>query len=103
MTKAPLIFSLHCDYGVNPVFVTLQDTMDEVARKSAFHTAGKLVKMPPPGAALRVRVQGETRFLPRKMSVEEAKLKPMETIQILVEGTSEYESALKATAAADRV
>ena len=37
------------------------------------------------------------------MSVEEAKLKPMETIQILVEGTSEYESALKATAAADRV
>lgn len=103
MTEMPLIFNFQYDYGVKLVFVTPQDTMDEVARKSAFHTAGKLVKMPPPGAALRVRVQGETRFLPRKMSVEEAKLKPMETIQILVEGTPEYESALKATVAADRV
>ncbi len=100
MEQIPLIFNFQYDYGVKLVFVEPNDSMDVVAQKSAYYTAGKLVKKPPPDAALRVRVQGVEEFLPRDLTVKDAGLIPMETIQILVEGTPEYDEALKATEAA---
>ncbi len=97
MGQIPLIFNFQYDYGVKLVFVEMSDTMDVVAKKSAFHSAGKLVKAPPEDAVLRVRIQGTKEFLPRDATVKDVGLKKMECIQILVEGTPEYAESLRAT------
>lgn len=97
MSQIPLIFNFQYDYGVKLVFVDENDDMDMVARKAAFHSAGKLVKAPPNGAALRIRIQGKKKFLPRDATVKDVGLKKMECIQILVEGTPEYAESLRAT------
>lgn len=89
MTQFPLIFNFQYDYGIKLVMVDTEDTMDEVARKSAYHAAGKLVKAPPPEAVLRVRVQGERSPLPRDLKVKDSGFVKMECVQILVEGTEE--------------
>ncbi len=85
MAQFPLIFNMQYDYGVKLVLVDTEDTMDEVAQKSAYHSAGKLVKAVPADAVLRVRLQDEKDPLPRDLKVKDAGFVKMECIQILVE------------------
>jgi toluene monooxygenase system protein B len=85
MAQFPLIFNMQYDYGVKLVLVDTEDTMDEVAQKSAYHSAGKLVKAVPDDAILRVRLQDEKDPLPRDLKVKDAGFVKMECIQVLVD------------------
>jgi toluene monooxygenase system protein B len=81
MAQIPLCSSFEGDFIVKLVVVEDTDTMDEVAAKTAAHTAGRTVRARPRGV-LRVRVQGAEEPLDRGATVRTIGLGPMENIEV---------------------
>jgi len=88
MALFPLGSNFEGDFVVQLVAVDSENTMDEVAAAAAVHSVGRRVRARP-GCILRVRRQGASEFLPRKLKVSESGLKPTETIEILWEAATQ--------------
>lgn len=81
MAMIPMVSNFEGDFVLQLVAVDDHFTMDEVAQACAAHSLNRRVK-PRPGAILRVKEQDETQPLARTMTVKEAGLQPMATIEI---------------------
>lgn len=82
MADFPLHSNFQGDFVPVLVLVDSEDTMDEVARKCAYHSVGKRVA-PQPDKILRVRRHRAERCYPRDMKVVDSGLRPTETIDVL--------------------
>jgi toluene monooxygenase system protein B len=81
MAEIPLATSFEGDFILKLVVVDEDDTMDQVAAKTAAHTAGRTA--PANGRrVLRVRRQGSPTPLARAATVAAVKLGPMECIEV---------------------
>jgi toluene monooxygenase system protein B len=80
MAQVPLTSSFEGDFILKLVVVEEDDTMDEVARKTAEHSAGRTVRARP--GLLRVRRQGASIPLERDATVREAGLTAMDAIEV---------------------
>lgn len=87
MEMLPLVFSFEDGCILTLVPVDTSGTMDDVARTAAEHFVGRMLPVQP-DKIMRVRVQGQTAFLPRDLRVSEAGWRPMTTIQIAYEETA---------------
>jgi toluene monooxygenase system protein B len=81
MGQVPLASSFEGDFIIKLVVVEEDDTMDQVAAKTASHTAGRTVRVRPRGV-LRVRLQGAAGPLRRETTVRGAGLSPMTCIEV---------------------
>jgi toluene monooxygenase system protein B len=81
MAQIPLCTSFEGDFVVKLVVVEDSDTMDQVAAKTAAHTAGRTVRARPQ-AVLRVRLQGADWALEREATVRAIGLGAMECIEV---------------------
>jgi toluene monooxygenase system protein B len=84
MDALPLSCSFEDGCILTLVVVDRAGTMDDVARTVAEHFVGRMLPAKP-GRIMRVRLQGETEFLPRELRVSDAGWVPMTTIQIAYE------------------
>lgn len=87
MEMLPLVCSFEDGCILTLVPVDTSGTMDDVARNVAEHFVGRMLPVQP-GKTMRVRVQGDTEFLPRDLRVCDAGWRPMTTIQIGYEETA---------------
>ncbi len=85
MAQVPLASSFQGDFIVKLVVVDEEDTMDQVADKTAGHTANRTAPMPE-GTVLRVRRAGGESLLPRDATVQSVGLSPMEAIEVVFQG-----------------
>jgi toluene monooxygenase system protein B len=81
MVQIPLTWSVQGDYEVRFVAVDTENTIDETAQAAAAYSVGRWVPEQP-GKTLRVRIQGQTEFLPRNGKVKEY-LKPWESVEVI--------------------
>lgn len=82
MADFPLTCCLEGDYGYKILVVDDEDTIATVIEKALDQIAGVLVAPPPPEAKLRLKVQGADDFLDDDISVKDAGLVAMESVQI---------------------
>ncbi len=82
MALFPIHSNFECDFVIQLVPVDTEDSMDQVAEKCAYHSVNRRVH-PQPGKILRVRHHENGIIFPRDMKVEEAGLRPTETLDIL--------------------
>lgn len=81
MDTIPLVCSFEEGCVLTLVPVSVDATMDEVAAAMAGHFAGRMLRARP-DQTLRVRMQGETEFLPRGLRVRDTGWPPMTTVQV---------------------
>jgi toluene monooxygenase system protein B len=84
MAQLPLATSFDGDFIVKLVVVDDDDTMDEVARKTAGHSAGRTVRART-GGVLRVRLTGASIPFEREVTPRQMGLGPMESIEVYYE------------------
>ena len=82
MAQVPLASSFQGDFILKLVVVDENDTMDQVAEKTAFHSAGRTAPAAGRRGVLRVRLQGSSMPFARNATVAAVKLGPMECIEI---------------------
>ncbi|HIE86216.1 MAG: toluene-4-monooxygenase system B family protein [bacterium] len=82
MAQFPIHSNFERDFVLQLVPVDTEDTMDEVAKKCAYHSIDRRVRMPE-GKVLRVRHHENGELFPRDMKVADAGLRPTETLDIL--------------------
>jgi toluene monooxygenase system protein B len=83
MAALPLATSFDGDFIIKLVVVDDDDTMDEVARKTASHSAGRTV--PLRTGVLRVRLTGASIPFDRQVTPRQMGLGPMESIEVYYE------------------
>lgn len=81
MDTIPLVCSFEDGCVLTLVPVNVDATMDEIAAAMAEHFAGRML-LARPDQTLRVRMQGETEFLPRGLRVRDTGWPPMTTVQV---------------------
>ena len=84
MAQIPLSSSFEGDFILKLVVVEDTDTMDEVARKTAGHTAGRTVRARS-GGVLRVRLTGAAIPFDRDATPRGVGLSAMESIEVYYE------------------
>jgi toluene monooxygenase system protein B len=84
MAQIALASSFEGDFIVKLVIVEEDDTMDQVAAKTAAHTAGRTVRARASGP-LRVRLQGTAAPYRRETTVRALGLRPLECIEVFHE------------------
>jgi toluene monooxygenase system protein B len=87
MAQLPLASSFEGDFIVKLVLVDEDDTMDQVAVRTASHTAGRTVRARPPGV-MRVRLQGAAQPFQRDATVRAVGLTALATIEVFHEAVS---------------
>lgn len=83
MSAFPVHAALEKDFLVQLIVVDLNDSMDQVAEKVAYHCINRRVK--PREGVMRVRRHQTTDLFPRDMTVAESGLKPTEVIDVVFE------------------
>ena len=82
MALFPIYTIFEEDFVVQLIPVDTEDTMDQVAEKTAYHVINRRVK-PKEGKVLRVRHHETGELYPRDMKVSEAGWRPTETVEII--------------------
>jgi hypothetical protein len=90
MDMLPLVCSFEDGCVLTLVPVDVNATMDDVAASMAEHFAGRMLPAQS-GRTMRVRLQGDSAFLPRDLLVRDAGWKPLDTIQIAYEDSPRFE------------
>ena len=80
----PLVVNFEADFVLQLLPVEENFTMDQVAEAAAVHSLNRRVK-PQPGKTLRVRVQDADAPLGRDVTVAQAGLREMETVEVYYE------------------
>jgi toluene monooxygenase system protein B len=80
MMPLPLASNFQGDFILKLVMVEESDTMDEVAARTAAHSAGRTVRAP--SGVLRVRLQGEAEPYPRDATVRDVGLRALQCIDV---------------------
>jgi len=83
MSAFPLHAAFEKDFLVQLIVVDVNDSMDQVAEKVAYHCVNRRVK--PHDGIMRVRRHQGTELLPRNMTIAESGLKPTEVIDVVYE------------------
>ncbi|MCB1755591.1 MAG: toluene-4-monooxygenase system B family protein [Gammaproteobacteria bacterium] len=83
MSAFPIHAALERDFLVQLIVVDLNDSMDQVAEKVAYHCVGRRVA--PREGVMRVRKHRAAELFPREMTVAESGLKPTEVIDVIFE------------------
>lgn len=86
MDMLPLVCSFESGSVLTLVPVPVNSTMDEVAAACAEHFVGRMLPRFP-HLTMRVRLQGDTDFLPRDKRVQDCGWVPLTTIQITYDRT----------------
>ena len=81
MADLPLASNFQGDFILKLVVVDEDDTMDEVAARTAEHSAGRTVRAMLRGI-LRVRLQGEALAYARDATVRSVGLRPLQCIEV---------------------
>jgi toluene monooxygenase system protein B len=81
MSVVPLVVNFEGDFVLQLVPVEAASTMDQVAQAAAVHSINRRVKARP-GGVLRVSRQDAEMPFGRAQTVEEAGLRPMETVVV---------------------
>lgn len=84
MSMFPIHSNFQGDFVVQLVAVDTEDTMDEVAKKCAYHSLGRRVKER--SGVLRVRKHKDKTLFPRDITVAESGIKPTEVLDIVYDG-----------------
>ncbi|MBT00442.1 MAG: toluene monooxygenase [Oceanospirillaceae bacterium] len=83
MSAFPIHAAFERDFLVQLVVVDLNDSMDQVAEKVAYHCVNRRVA--PREGVMRVRKHQSSELFPRDMTVAESGLKPTEVIDVVFE------------------
>lgn len=83
MSAFPIHAALERDFLVQLIVVDVNDSMDQVAEKVAYHCVGRRVA--PREGVMRVRKHRADELFPREMTVGESGLKPTEVIDVIFE------------------
>lgn len=83
MSAFPIHAALEKDFLVQLIVVDVNDSMDQVAEKVAYHCINRRVK--PREGVMRVRRHQTTELFPRTMTVAESGLKPTEVVDVIFE------------------
>ena len=84
MAQIPIVHNLHQEFVLYVSIVDTEHTMDEVCRTAARLSIG-LEKNQKPDAPLRVRKVGAEKPFPRDMTVAEAGITPMTSLELFYE------------------
>ena len=82
MALFPLSSNFEGDFVLQLLPVDTENTMDEIAAAAAHHSVGRRVA-PQPDKILRVRRHSDGEMFPRDMQLQDAKLAPTETIDVI--------------------
>jgi toluene monooxygenase system protein B len=83
MSAFPIHAAFERDFLVQLIVVDLNDSMDQVAEKVAYHCVNRRVA--PRAGVMRVRKHQSSELFPREMTVAESGLKPTEVIDVVFE------------------
>lgn len=84
MAQIPIVHNLHQEFVLYVSIVDTEHTMDEVCRTAAQLSIG-FEKNRKPDAPLRVRKVGAEKPFPRDMTVTEAGITPMTSLELFYE------------------
>ena len=84
MAQIPIVHNLHQEFVLYVSIVDTEHTMDEVCRTAAQLSIG-FEKNQQPDAPLRVRKVGAEKPFPRDMTVAEAGITPMTSLELFYE------------------
>ncbi len=84
MAQIPVVHNLHQEFVLYVSIVDTEHTMDEVCRTAAQLSIG-FEKNQKPDAPLRVRKVGAEKPFPRNMTVAEAGITPMTSLELFYE------------------
>ena len=84
MAQIPIVHSLHQEFVLYVLIVDTENTMDEVCQTAAQASIG-FEKNQKDGVPLRVRKAGEEEPFPRDMTVAEAGITPMMSLELYYE------------------
>ncbi len=84
MTQIPIVHNLHQEFVLYVSIVDTEHTMDEVCQTAARLSIG-FEKNRRPDAPLRVRKVGAEKPFPRDMTVAEAGITPMTSLELFYE------------------
>ncbi len=91
MAQIPIVHNLHQEFVLYVSIVDTEHTMDEVCQTAAQLSIG-FEKNQKPDAPLRVRKVGAEKPFPRDMTVAEAGLTPMTSLELFYEAAESVSS-----------
>ena len=91
MAQIPIVHNLHQEFVLYVSIVDTEHTMDEVCRTAAQLSIG-FEKNRKPDAPLRVRKVGAEKPFPRDMTVAEAGITPMTSLELFYEAAESASS-----------